>query len=55
MKNFEFRMEGLKQPKITHASNLYGIELLSITSYRLEVTTSPTDCFTSILTCAPIF
>jgi hypothetical protein len=41
--------------KITHASTEWQIELMSTYSTRSGVTTSPTDYFTSFLTCARIF
>jgi hypothetical protein len=36
-------------------STVQGVEMTSTYSYHSEVTTSPTDCFTSFLTCAKIF
>jgi hypothetical protein len=38
-----------------YSSTVRGIELTSTYSYHSEVTTSPTDCFTSFLPCAKIF
>jgi hypothetical protein len=54
MKHFEHQIEGLQQPKMTHIPNLKGMELTSVNSIYSEVTTSPTDCFTSFLTYAAI-
>jgi hypothetical protein len=41
--------EGFYMDKITHVSAEREIELASTYSTQSEVTTSPTDCFTSFL------
>jgi hypothetical protein len=55
MHYFREAKDGLLQPKLTHDKTTIEIELTSTYSSRWEVTTSPTDCFTSFLTCACIF